>query len=409
MIINEDDFIAHYGTPRHSGRYPWGSGGEDGAFPRNASFADTVADLKRQGITESEIATGFGIGTTDRNGVFKPSTTQLRARVTIDKNKRKMDDILQAQKLHDKGLSNVAGAAQMGIPESSFRALLAPGAKERAEVLTATSDHLKGLVDSKTYLDVGSGVENYLGISKEKLGAAVAILREQGYQTHNVPILQQGTGHDTKTKVLVPPGVTWGEVMKNRDKIQQIRDFSEDGGHTFTKQHPPIAIDPKRIGINYKEDGGKQADGVIYVRPGVEDVSIGSNRYAQVRIQVGDNHYLKGMATYKDDMPPGVDLIFNTDKSDTGNKLDAMKPLKRDNDGNIDKDLPFGAIVRQLVKDPGTPNEHVTSAMNMVGMKPGAGEEGSWSTWANTLSSQFLSKQSPSLAKAQLNVTHDGG
>ena len=27
MIIEEKNHIQHYGTPRHSGRYPWGSGG----------------------------------------------------------------------------------------------------------------------------------------------------------------------------------------------------------------------------------------------------------------------------------------------------------------------------------------------------------------------------------------------
>jgi hypothetical protein len=44
---------------------------------------------------------------------------------------------------------------------------------------------------------------------------------------------------------------------------------------------------------------------------------------------VGDTHYLKGMAIYKNDLPKGVDLLFNTNKSNTGNKLDALKPLKR--------------------------------------------------------------------------------
>jgi hypothetical protein len=45
-----------------------------------------------------------------------------------------------------------------------------------------------------------------------------------------------------------------------------------------------------------------------------------------VRIGIDGTHYLKGMAVYKDDLPKGVDLVFNTNKSNTGNKLDAMKP-----------------------------------------------------------------------------------
>ena len=39
---------------------------------------------------------------------------------------------------------------------------------------------------------------------------------------------------------------------------------------------------------------------------------IGNKHYAQVRIMVDGTHYLKGMAVYKDDLPAGVDLVFNT-------------------------------------------------------------------------------------------------
>ena len=51
MIINEDDYLAHYGTPRHSGRYPWGSGGNvDIANKRNKQFMDYVTDMKNSRI-----------------------------------------------------------------------------------------------------------------------------------------------------------------------------------------------------------------------------------------------------------------------------------------------------------------------------------------------------------------------
>ena len=61
-----------------------------------------------------------------------------------------------------------------------------------------------------------------------------------------------------------------------------------------------------------------------------------------------------------------------------------------------DPDNPFGAIVHQ-VQDKGK----VTSAMNLVN------EEGTWDNWSRSLSSQMLSKQSPELAKQQLNVTFE--
>jgi hypothetical protein len=63
--------------------------------------------------------------------------------------------------------------------------------------------------------------------------------------------------------------------------------------------HPPLSIDSKRIKVRYANEGGAEADGVIYVREGVPDVSLGKARSAQVRIAVDGTHYLKGMAMYK--------------------------------------------------------------------------------------------------------------
>ncbi len=403
MIFDEEDYLAHYGTPRHSGRYPWGSGGDDSGTPRNPSFVDLVTELRKQGLKDTEIAEGLAIGSLDRTGKFVPSTTQLRAKYTIAKNEEQLAKITMAQSLKDKGLSNGAIATKMHLAgESSVRALLAPGAKDRVDVLTGTSNMLKRHVDEKGLLDIGSGNENYLGISKEKLGAAVAILKEQGYVVHTVPVQQIGTGKDTRIKVLAPPGTTWGDVRRNQDKIQSITEFSEDGGRTFNKTKAPLTVNPNRIVVKYKEDGGDKADGVIYVRPDVPDLSLGGKRYGQVRVKVGEDHFLKGMAMYRDDLPDGVDLVFNTKKSDTGNKLDAMKPLKRDKDtGELDPDLPFGSVIRQILDKPGDPKANVISAMNLVN------EEGDWSTWSKNLSSQMLSKQSPALAKAQLAITFD--
>lgn len=403
MIIDIEDylrsigahevFLAHYGTPRHSGRYPWGSGGDDGvADKRNKAFLDHVADLRRQGMSDTDIAKNL-----------KMTTTQLRAAKSIAKNAQRQADISFAQRLKDKGYSNVAIGQRMGVPESSVRALLAPGVKDRVDVLQATATMLKGQVTEKTYVDIGAGVERQLGISKEKLGTAVAILKEQGYEVIPVQVNQLGTQNKTLVKVLAPPGTTYRELVANKDKIQQIQSFSQDGGRSYLGIHPPLAVDPKRVGIRYKEEGGADADGVIYVRPGVKDISIGNNKYAQVRIQVGKDHYLKGMAIYKDDLPAGTDLLFNTNKSNTGNKLDAMKPLKDEPDN------PFGTTVRQLIDRDANGREFVTSAMNIVGSqnREGSGAEGSWDTWSKNLPSQFLSKQSSKLAKQQLDMTYE--
>lgn len=390
MIIDEADYLAHYGILRKSGRYPWGSGGPE--YASNRGFLGMVANLKKQGLSDVEIAQGLGI-----------STTQLRAAKSIAKAEEKQADIAEAQRLKEKGLSNVAIGEKMGKAESSIRALLEPGEKNKADVLESTANMLKAQVAEKKYVDVGAGVEHHLGISSTKLSTAVARLREEGYTLHYVKVEQLGTGQQTRMKVLAAPDVPYREVFQNRSQIKQIRDFSEDGGLTFLGMHPPLAINPKRVAVRYAEQGGSDADGVIYVRPGVPDITLDGSRYAQVRIQVGNGHYLKGMAMYKDDLPDGVDLMFNTNKSNTGNNLDAMKKLKVDKEtGDVDQDNPFGAVIdRQVTKRDRHGNEKVTSVMNIVN------EEGSWEQWSRSLSSQMLSKQSNLLAKTQLNMTYE--
>ena len=401
MIIDEDDWmtdrfiipadaIAHYGILRRSGRYPWGSGGpETNTGPR--SFLGMVEGMRKQGLSEKEIADGLGI-----------TTTELRAAKSIAKAEQKQADISRAQRLKDEGNSNIAIGREMGINESSVRALLAPGEKIKADVLASTSSMLKEQIAEKKYVDVGAGVDQHLGISSTKLNTAVARLREEGYTLHYVKVEQLGTGQQTSMKVLAAPGTSYGEVFRNRAEIKLPTSFSDDGGHTYLGLEPPLSIHPKRVAIRYAEDGGADADGVIYVRPGVKDVSLDGSRYAQVRIQVGPNHYLKGMAMYKDDLPQGVDLVFNTNKSNTGNKLDAMKKLKTDKDGNVDMDNPFGAVIdRQVIKVDKSGKKKVTSVMNIVN------EEGSWERWSKSLSSQMLSKQSPALAKGQLDMTYE--
>lgn len=378
-VIPEENYLAHYGILRKSGRYPWGSGGPETASNRN--FLGYVAQLQKQNFTEPQIAEAMGI-----------TTTQLRAAKSIARNEERQADIAMAQRLSDKGMSNVAIAERMNIGESQVRALLAPGVKDKADILQSTSIMLKGQVADKKYIDIGTGVENQLGISQTKLATAVAVLQEEGFKVHYLKVTQLGTGKQTTVKVLTAPDVPYSEVSANRANIKQIQSFSEDGGRSYASIQKPMSIDSKRVGIRYAEDGGTDSDGVIHVRPGVPDVSLGGARYAQVRIAVDGSHYLKGMAMYKDDLPDGVDLVFNTNKKNTGNKLDAMKAMKDDPDN------PFGAVVRQKL-DPRTGKPE--TAMNIVN------EEGDWDQWSKNLSSQMLSKQSPTLAKQQLDMTFE--
>jgi hypothetical protein len=380
ILVDEESYLAHYGVLRRSGRYPWGSGGPEHAS--NKGFLDYVAELKKQGMSDPEIVKAMGLD----------STTQLRAAKSMAKNEQKAADIATAQKYKEHGLSNVAIGEKMGINESSVRSLLTDGAKDKADRLETVSNVLREQVDTRGYIDVGTGVEYdpRIGVSRTQMDVAIARLREEGYELHKVQVEQLGSGgNKTTIKVLAPPGTTYRDIASNMDQVKSMNVISEDGGRSVLGLHPPESISSKKVGINYKEDGGADADGVIYIRPGAEGLDLGRSRYAQVRIAVDDTHYIKGMAFYKDDLPKGVDLVFNTNKSNTGNKLDALKELKRTKEGDVDQDNPFGSLISRQ-----------SGKLNIVN------EEGAWEDWSRNFSSQMLSKQSPKLIKDQLSVTH---
>lgn len=397
--VGEEAILEHYGTKRHSGRYPWGSGDEP--YQSAGDFQSAIKELRKQKVPEAEIAAGFGM-----------NSSELRGAISQAKEEHKQFQISMAEKLHEKGLSNVAIAERMGIPDTTVGNLLKPGAKVKASILTATSNMLRAQVADKKYVDVGKGVELYMGVSHEKLRDSVRLLEKEGYVTHYLTVPQLGNDKKTTLKVLTAPETTFSEVLKNRDLIQPASLKSLDGGRSYDRVLPPVSIKSSRVKVRYAEEGGNKADGVIYVRPGVKDVSLGKANYAQVRVAVDGTHYLKGMAMYgqEKDFPPGVDLVFNTNKSNTGNKLDAMKPMKTDPDGTVSKDDPFGSNIRDQVyklNPDGTEartssgDRIVESVMNKVN------EEGKWDQWSRNLSSQMLSKQKPALAKTQLDMTYE--
>jgi len=413
--MQEEEYLAHYGILRKSGRYPWGSG--KNPLQRSKTFLETIEQHRKiDKMSDSQIAKAYSPVDKDGNIIKDQQMTvaDLRALKSRAVTETKIEQIRTAQKLRDKGMGASAIARQMDINESTVRSLLEPGRQEKLDILQQTADMLKRQVDEKGIIDVGSKVNldlpigdnpaTRIGISDDKFATALSMLKEEGYRVHTFNAPQVGTGEMTKYKVLVPPGVTQKQAWAQRNEIRLISEKSDDNGRTFRGDlgiQPPLNISAKRVAIRYKEDGGADADGVIYVRPGVPDVSLGKSRYAQVRIAVNGTHYLKGMAVYKDDLPDGVDLQFNTNKSSTGNKLEAMKPLKVDPEtGEVDKGNPFGAVIKdggQILNSKGK----VSSAMNLIN------EEGDWDKWSRTLSSQVLSKQKPELAETQLNLTYE--
>ena len=364
--------LKHYGTPRHSGRYPWGSG--DSPEQRNKSLLGYVQKLKDEGLSEVEIASGLGM-----------STSQLRTRKSIAKSELRAAAAAEALRYKNKGMSNVAIGQRMGINESSVRALLDPALQARADIATATAKMLRETLEEKKLLDVGAGVETHLGISKTKLNTAISLLEEEGYTINYVKVQQLGTGKYTSIKVLAPPGVSYPEIYKNRTSIRPVSDFiySPDGGRTSYGLKPIQSVSSSRIHIRYKEDGGADKDGVIELRRGVSDLSLGNSKYAQVRIGVDGTHFLKGMAMYSDSMPKGADIIYNSNKPRGTDPKKVFKEMKNDPDN------PFGAVIKP---------QGQKGAINIVN------EEGDWGKWSKSISSQVLSKQSPALAKKQLEL-----
>lgn len=377
--IETDAFLAHYGILRRSGRYPWGSGGTPEQNHR--SFLSMVEAMRAEGMNDTDIAKGFGISRND--------FVALRS---IANNETKAANAARAEILRSSGMSHKAIAEEMGLAgESSVRALLAPGASKRADDLQATANLLKEGMADGAYLDIGAGTELHVGMARTQFDTAVASLKNEGYEIQNVQVEQVGgNGQKTLIKVLVPEGTTYKDVVTNMDNIKSLAVTTMEGD--VTKLRPPEMLDSKRVKVNYAEDGGTEADGTIYIRPGVKDLDLGGAQYAQVRIAVDGSHYLKGMAIYKSDLPAGVDVVFNTNKSDTGNKLDSMKPLKTKADGSIDMSNPFGAVVK-----PGGQR----GKLNVLN------EEGDWGNWSKSLASQMLSKQPHPLVKEQLNKMGD--
>ena len=386
--IIDEDYLIHYGTPRKSGRYPWGTGGNvphQQTTTRNQDFLGYVADLERQGLSEKEVARGMGT-----------SIAEIRARKSIEVNRARQDEINTIVRLREKGVGQSEISRQLGIPEPTVRLRLKQAEQRKENIIETTAEKLKERVDQVEFLDVGSGTEGYLGVSATRLNTALFHLKAQGYEVHDASLPQVSVNQRTEYRILTKPGNSRTDVFNNRDKIQQMVDYSEDGGETYKgRLQPPLSVGLDRIAVRYREDGGNLSDGVIYIREGVEDISLGGSRYAQVRVQVGDTHYMKGMAVYKPDMPEGVDILLNSAKSDTGNPLDAMKKLEP---VQHQPNNPFGSNIRRQITGA---DGKLTSAMNIVN------EDATWEKWSDSVASQMLSKQRPSLIKNQLDMTYE--
>lgn len=385
--ILDGEELMHIGMPRRSGRYPWGSG-ED-PYQHGRDFLSRVEELKAKGWTETpeNIKNEFGL-----------TTTQYRTEKALAKDERRMLDVATAKRLRDKeGMGATEIGRKMGLPESTVRSLLNENSESRMNQARKTADFLKKQIDEKGMIDVGTGVERELGISKEKLNEALYILEREGYPIYKGGIPQAtNPGKQINQRVICPPGTEHKEIYEF-NRVHTINEYtSHDGGDTFDKFVYPKSMDSKRLMVRYAEDGGIDKDGIVELRRGVDDLSLGNSHYSQVRVLVDNKKYIKGMAVYGDDkdFPPGVDVIFNTNKSKSVSKLDVLKNIKDDPDN------PFGS----LIKANGQSYYIDKNGKKQLSLINKRADEGDWEDWQNALPSQFLGKQSLSMAKKQLGL-----
>lgn len=389
--------LMHYGVGHkdggNSGRYPWGSG--DVPYQHDTFLAE-IKRMTKEGKSEVEQADFFGI-----------STTEFRKQKAAAKHIDYVKKAAIARKLRDEGKSFREIAKEIGFTsESSVRNLLDEERESRKMGAANTAAFLKQQLEAKGALEVGKGVERELGISESRLKEALYLLEIEGYPTYSGRV-PQPTNPDKQTTVtaLCPKGTPPSGFYELRDsgEIHSVVDYvSNNDGESFVPRFQyPKSMDSSRLEIRYADDGGKAKDGVIELRRGVADLDLGGKHYAQVRILVDGNRYLKGMAVYGDDseFPDGVDVIFNTNKTKDVPKMEVLKKTEK----NLEKDPsnPFGArIERQSYYF----DEDGKETLGLLNIRS---EQGNWQKWDDKLPSQFLSKQPMKLIQQQLKVSAD--
>lgn len=419
--MSDEEFLEHYGMPRRSGRYPWGSG-ED-PYQHEAGFLGRVEKLRKDGFEYIDEDGKKWTGDTAIAKSMGLSANQFRTELGIARAEIRMNKVAAAKSLSEDGLGATEIARKMSerfgehINESTVRSLLNERSESRMNEAKSTAAFIKEQIDKKGMIDIGTGTEHELNISKERLDQALYLLEREGYPVYSGRVPQAtNPGKQTTQKVICPPGTEHKDIY-NFENVHSLKEYtSRDGGDTYERKFTyPESMDSKRLMIRYADDVGRDGakgidkDGVVELRPGKADLSLGESRYSQVRIMVDGKKYIKGMAVYGDpkDFPDGVDVIFNTNKSSKVDKLDVLKDIKKDPDN------PFGSLIKdadqggQYWYDSKT-GERISGSSNNPNKKLGLinkrADEGDWTEWADALPSQFLAKQSQSLAKKQLGL-----
>lgn len=393
-VESQNGVLEHYGTKKHSGRYPWGSG--ENPYQHSGDFLSRIELLKNKGLSEKDILNSIN-DTLPKE--YQMSLSEFRVAKSKAINLRKMSEYEQIKDLRDnKGLGWTDIAKQLNMSESSVRSKYSGNIDKKTKRAESIAETLKKEVEKKGMVDISEGANQVLGISETELNdAAYTLEAEYGFKRYGVGIRQPtNIRQQTNITVLAKPEFDQKYAYQHQDQIDSLGDYhSNDGGETFQKLQRPSSLDSSRVAIRYGDEGGLAKDGVIEIRRGVPDLDLGKSHYAQVRILVDGDHYLKGMAVYSDDLPDGVDVMFNTNKPSGTPKMKVLKEAK------ADPDNPFGAAIKangQSMYIGADGKEHLSPINKLK-------EEGDWDTMSRSVSSQFLSKQPKKLIENQLKLT----
>lgn len=397
------DYILHTGVKRKSGRYEWGSG--EYPYQHEAWFQGWGKITAKE---QSAYAESYGM-----------TLKEARYRYSIGKDVKKAQDIGHAKELrYSKQMSVKAIAAKMGVSESTINSWLRPGAEERARETEELAAKIAQFAEGHAGVDIGKGCATAIGVNQTKFETAIQLLKDRdGYVNVQWRQLQQTskTNQGTQSTALVKIQPEWEGYSEEKLKsaaykyvMEHVDDialpfevkYNYDTGKTVMGFDIPTSVSSKEIEVVYTKDdkGGVEREGLVELRRGDDRLSLGNDNYAQVRIAVDGTHYIKGMAVYSDNLPPGINIRIHSYKkegvplkSDDPDAKQVLKPMKRDDEGNVDLEDPFGA---QITAQRGCINK--------------VNEEGNWDDWtsAKTLASQVLSKQNTELAKKQLTLDY---
>lgn len=205
--------LEHYGMPRRSGRYPYGSG--ENPYQHGSDFLARIKEKKDSNFSWTDPKTGEKY--TGEKAIYKEmglTSSEYRRQVSWANYEKRLDQVQTAKSLKSDGLGATEIGRKMGLPESTVRSLLNPSSEDRMNQVMDTVNFLRDQVIEKGMIDVGAGVEQELGISRTRLDTALDYLEKaEGCPIYGGGIPQPtNANQQTNQKVLCLPGTKNNEI-----------------------------------------------------------------------------------------------------------------------------------------------------------------------------------------------------